>query len=58
MNELDTVTIAILVLSGFANVALVIWVFKLSIENRNVRFALYQREKWHEKEIAKWRERL
>ena len=44
--------------SGLVNALFAVWMLKLSLENRQLKFELWQRERWHERENNKWRERL
>lgn len=50
--------LAVSILLSAANLACWGWLMAVVIENRKLREQLFQREKWHERELRKLRERL
>lgn len=43
---------------GVGCAALLIWNLSLIVQNTRLRVELLQRERWHERELAKWREKI
>lgn len=37
--------------------ALLVWNLGLVVQNTRLKLELFQRERWHERELAKWRQR-